>query len=195
MSTMDGNSQKTPFAQSLQILSHARAQDAVQALGKGLPCTVAEVISPGVVTVNFEVAANPAPLPHVTMPVGKPPYINYPIQVGDIGVALSADLRTGGLTGLGSGVPSLQDTVGNLSAMTFFWLGKKSETTLDPDALVLYENILCTPSTLSFFGETRHNKQTVSGALSAITDPNAKAVLTSLITALTNYGLIENGTS
>jgi len=195
MNVMDGNSQKTPFAQSLQEISRARSQDAIQALGKGLPCTVVDIVSPGVVTVNFEVAANPAPLPQVTMPVGKPPYIQYPIQVGDIGVALSADLRTSGLTGLGSGVPSLQDTVGNLAAMTFFWLGKTSETTIDPQALVLHENIVCTPSALSFFGHSKHNKQTVIGALSAVTDANAKAVLTSLIQALSNYGLITNGTT
>ena len=139
MNVMDGNSQKTPFAQSLQEISRARSQDAIQALGKGLPCTVVDIVSPGVVTVNFEVAANPAPLPQVTMPVGKPPYIQYPIQVGDIGVALSADLRTSGLTGLGSGVPSLQDTVGNLAAMTFFWLGSTKEEFINSQATTLLE--------------------------------------------------------
>ena len=139
MSTMDGNSQKTPFAQSLQIFGAAKANDAVQALGKGLPCTVVAIISPGIVTVNFEVAVTPAPLPQVTMPVGKPPYIQYPIQIGDIGVALSADLRTGGLTGLGSGTPNMQDTVGNLAAMTFFWLGSTSEEFINQSAVTLLE--------------------------------------------------------
>jgi hypothetical protein len=192
---MSANDQKTPLALSLQKFARAKAQDAVQALGKGLPCTVASVDGPGIVTVNFAVATLPAPLPQVQMPVHKPPTIQYPIAVGDIGVALSADLRTGGLTGLGTGAPNLLDTVGNLSAMTFFWLGKTSENFIDPTALTLYGNILCTPTQLSFFAGAKTTKQSVTGALSAVTDTNAKAVLTSLIDALAAYGLITNGTS
>lgn len=195
MAVLDNNSQKTPIAQSIQRLGAARAQDAVEQLGKGLPCTVAAVVSPGIVTVNFAVALTPATLPQVTMPVNKPGSIKYPIQVGDIGVALSADLRTSGLTGLGAGTPNLQNTVGNLSAMTFFWLGHSNEEFIDPEALELYGNILCTPTELSFFAGSKTSKQTVSGALSVITDPAAKAVLQSLIDALSAYSLIEDGTS
>ena len=192
---MSDANQKTPLAQSLQKLGRAKAQDAVAALGKGLPCTVAAVITPGIVVVNFAVASSPAPLPQVMMPVSKPPYIKYPIQVGDVGVALSADLRTSGLTGLGLGVPNLQDTVANMAAMTFFWLGTTSETFLDAEALDLYSNILCTPTQLAFFGGVKTTKKTATGALSAVTDTNAKAVLTSLIAALADYGLITNGTT
>lgn len=195
MSTQDGNFQKTPLAQSLQKLTRAKAQDAISALGKGLPCTVSQVIGPGIVVVNFAVNAVPASLPQMTVPVSKPPFIKYPIQVGDIGVVLSADVRTGGLTGLGLGTPNLSDTVGNLSALTFFWLGSSSEEFLDPDALDLYSNILCTPTSLSFFGGSRVAKQTVTGALSAVTDPAAKAVLTSIVDALSAYSLINNGTT
>ena len=195
MSVLDDNSQKTPLAQSLHKFAAAKAQDAVALLGKGLPCVVTSVIGPGVVTVSFAVATIPAPLPQVTMPVNKPAYIRYPIQVGDIGVALSADLRTGGLTGLGAGTPNLQDTVGNLSAMTFFFLGKSSEAFIDSSALDLNGNILCTPTELSFFGAAKTTQQTVSGALSAVTDANAKAVLTSIIDALAAYNLVVNGTS
>lgn len=195
MSGLDDNSQKTPLAQSLHKLGSAKAQDAVQALGKGLPCTVHSVDGPGIVTVNFEVATEPAPLPRTQMPVNKPSCIKYPIQVGDIGVALSAGLRTGGLTGLGAGVPNLKDTVGNLSAMTFFWLGKKDEEFIDPDALDLNGNILCTPDELAFFGGSKVSQQDITGALSAVTDPAAQAVLTSIIAALTGYNLTTDGTS
>ena len=194
-SAFDGNTQKTPLAQSLQKLGRAKAVDAVQALGKGLPCTVAEVVSPGIVVVNFAVSSAPAPLPQIEMPVNKPPYIKYPIRVGDPGVALSADLRTGALTGLGLGVPSLQDTVGNLSAMTFFWLGTLDEEFLDPEALELYGNILCTPTELAFFGGSKTTKKAVSGPLSSVTDPSAKAVLTSIIAALSAYNLISDETT
>lgn len=195
MSVFDDNAQKTPLAQSLHRLGAAKAQDAIQQIGKGLPCTVYSVDGPGIVTVNFEVASTPATLPRTQMPVNKPRYINYPIQPGDIGVALSADLRTGGLTGLGAGTPNLKDTVGNLSAMTFFWLGAKDEEFIDSEALELYGNILCTPDKLAFFGGSKVDKQTITGALSSITNAPTRAVLTSIINALTNYNLVEDGTS
>lgn len=195
MSVLDGNSQKTPLAQSLQKLGRAKAQDAVQMLGKGLPCTVSSVDGPGIVTVNFAVASLPAPLSKMQMPYSKPPYIKFPIAVGNIGVALSADLRTGGLSGLGIGTPNLQDTVGNLSALTFFPLGSTAESFIDEDALELYGNILCTPAALSFFAAAKVAQQHVTGPLSSVTDPAAKAVLTSLIDALAAYGLIVNGTT
>ncbi len=192
---MDGNSQKTPLSQSLQKLGRAKAQDAVQMIGKGLPCTVVSVDGPGIVTVSFAVATKPAPLPQVQMPIAKSPYINYPIKPGDIGTAQSSDVRTGGLTGLGTGLPNLRDTVANLSAMHFVPLGKKSETTEDPNALELYGNIRCTPDKLSFFATAKVSKQEVTGALSSVTDAAAKAVLKSLIDALAAYGLIDDGTT
>lgn len=195
MSAMDDNAQKTPLAQSLHKLGAAKARDAVEQLGKGLPCTVHSVDGPGIVTVNFEVASTPATLPRIQMPVNKPRYIKYPIQPGDIGVALSADLRTGGLTGLGAGTPNLKDTVGNLSAMTFFWLGSKDEAFIDSEALDLYGNILCTPTQLAFFAGSKVSKQEITGALSSITNVPTRAVLTSIINALTNYNLVDDGTS
>jgi hypothetical protein len=200
MSVMDDNAQKTPLARSLNRFARTKAMDAIQTLGKGLPCSVQEVLGPGIVTVNFEVATDPTPLPRTTMPVSRPGCIKYPIQVGDVGVALSAGLRTGGLTGLGAGTPNIQDTVGNLSAMTFFWLGRKSEEFLDPDALDLYSNILCTPTQLAFFGGSKVDKQTITGPLSVIADSPvgvaaAKEVITSIIAALAAYNIIIDGTT
>lgn len=192
---MSDNSQKTPLAQSLNKFSRAKAQDAVAALGKNLPCTVVSVDGPGIVTVSFAVATKPAPLPQVQMPVAKSPYINYPIKAGDIGTAQSSDVRTGGLTGLGTGLPNVQDTVGNLSAMHFVPLGKKSETTLDPDALELNGNITVTADELGFFATAKVSKQEVTGALSSVTDAPTKAVLMSLIDALAAYGLIDDNTT
>ena len=139
MNLLSDNSQKLPFAESLAKFGDAKSADTTAMLGKGLPCTVSKVIGPGIVEVNFEVSSSPATLPKVIMPVAKPPYIQYPIQIGDIGVALSADLRLGGLTGLGSGIPNLQDTPANLAAMTFIWLGKTSEEFLNSSAVSLIE--------------------------------------------------------
>ena len=185
----DDNSQKLPFGISLNKMVRAKAQDAIQAAGKGLPCTVAAIVSPGIVTVNFEVATTPAPLPQVTMPVGKPPYIQYPIQVGDIGVALSADLRTGGLTGLGNGVPNLQDTVGNLAAMTFFWLGSTKEEFINQAAVTLLEptgncNLQVAPAGVFIAGDNGNlavqgNISAGNGVSGSFTTPTGQTVTVS----------------
>jgi len=51
-----------------------------------------------------------------------------------------------------------------------------------------------TPS-LGFFGTSPTTRPAITGALSAVTDANAKAVLTSIINALTALGLVTNGTT
>lgn len=188
---LDGGAQKTPLGQSLHRLARAKAQD-VQALqGLHLPCTVSKVISPWIVTVNFEVTGM-ATLPNdLQVPVQCPPYISLPIAVGDAGIVQSATLRLGGLSGLGSGTPDLSEAsggTGNLSALSFTWLGKTSTTTIDPDALVLHSNVSVTPDKLAFFGSGKVTQQSLTGALSDVTDPAAQAVLQSIVTALCDSG-------
>lgn len=197
---LDGGAQKTPLAQSLHRLGAAKAGDAVQLTGKSLPCTVKTVINPWVVEVSFAVNSAPWTLQPVRMPVLAPPYIAYPIQVGDAGRAVASDYREGSLTGLGSGTPNLTDKPANLSCLGFVWLGNTSWATPDPNAVVIAgpnktANLVIGDTQLAFFGGAKVSKQTVTGALSSVTDANAKAVLTSIITALTNYGLITNGTT
>lgn len=50
-------------------------------------------------------------------------------------------------------------------------------------------------STAGFFGTAPATKQAVTGALSTVLDAPAKAVLTSIIAALTAYGLTTNSTT
>ena len=52
-----------------------------------------------------------------------------------------------------------------------------------------------TATTLGFFGVAAVTKQSVTGVLSAVADANAKAVLTSIIAALVNYGLVTDKTT
>lgn len=181
------NSQKTPLAQSLSKLAGGKANDATWQQPKTLPCTVAKVIGPSVVEVNFEVSTTPFTVPQLTIPVLKPPYVQYPIQVGDIGIALAADLRLAPITGLGTGTPSLTDTVGNLSTLCFVWLGHSSEAFIDPAALALYGNILCTPSALSFFAAPKVAKQSLPAA--ATDEATTMALANVIRTLLINYGL------
>jgi hypothetical protein len=135
---MSDNALKTPLALSLERLAQRKAQDAIQQQGKALPCSVVEVVSSGIVKVKFEVDAAPFTLPQVTVPIGAPEYIRYPVQVGDTGVVFPASVRLGGVTGLGAGVPSLTAPA-NLGALTFFWLGSTQWTAAeDTQALILY---------------------------------------------------------
>lgn len=188
---MSGNELKTPLAQSLNQLGDRRASDALAKLGKGLPCTVQSIVSPGIVIVNFEVEALPFALPQVKMAVAKHGSINYPIKAGDPGVALSSDLRTGALTGLSATKARLTDTVGNLSAMTFFWLGHLNDQTIDPDALALNGNIAVTPDAIGFFAKAKVAQQAVAAVA---TDTGSCIALANSIRALLiNYGLAAEG--
>lgn len=187
---MSGNNLTTPLAQSLNLIGDKRASDALAKLGKGLPCTVQQVVSPGIVLVNFEVEAIPFALPQVKMPVCKHSSIQYPIKVGDPGVALSADLRTGALSGLSTSKARLTDTVANLSAMTFFWLGQLEETWLDQDALSLNGNMAVTPDALGFFATAKVAQQSVAAEATDL--DSCIALANSIRTLLINYGLAES---
>lgn len=186
---MAGNELKTPLAQSLNRLGDSRATDALSKLGKGLPCTVKEIVSPGIVIVNFEVEAIPFALPQVKMPVCKHSSIQYPIKVGDPGVALSADLRTGAQSGLSNSKARMTDTVGNLSAMTFFWLGQLDEEWLDEDALCLNGNMAITEDQLGFFAKDKVDQQSIAAIASDL--PTCITLANSIRTLLINYGLAE----
>ena len=192
---MSSNALKTPFAKSLAEWGTGVTADGIQQLGKALPCSVVEVVSSGIVTVSFEIAGSPYTLPNVTIPIFGSTYIRYPIHVGDLGVAFAADARLGGVSGLGGGVAGLV-TPGNLTALMFAWCGSSKWTpTIDPEAVDIWGNVTVSPSEFGAFGHAKAAQQTVAGALSAVTDPAAKAVLLSLITALAEYGLIVDGTT
>jgi hypothetical protein len=191
------NIQKTPLAFTLPQAIKSRAADATWVLGKTMLCTVQTVNNPWNVTVTPACTARPGTLQPMTVPVMAPPYIAYPIQVGDAGIVIQTGMRLGSLSGAGGGTPDLADTVGNLATGAFFWLGNSAWTSLDAEALVLWGNVVVGQSKLAFFGGPKVSKPDVVGALSAVTDPAAKAVLTSLIMALAGgqLNLIENGTS
>jgi hypothetical protein len=212
---------KKPLGPQLNTLVLRRINDEIQRQGKQLPCTVAAVVSSGIVTVNFEVNAAPATLPQVTIPIVGSEWVRYPIQVGDKGAVIAFDVRLGGITGLGSGTPTMVRP-GNLSALAFLWLGNTGwSPTDDVNAVVLYGpngvvlrdkaskhkitvsqtdvnidgNIKVNGNKLAFFGGTEASKATVVGSLSAVSDANAKAVLTSILALISTYNLGTNGTT
>ena len=129
---------KLPIAQGLNRLGWAKAQAAIEQLGTNLPCTVANVTSSGIVTVNFEVEG-PWTLPQIDVPIQYSEYVRYPIKVGDKGLVIAADAYLGSMSGLGGGTANILQQPGNLSALSFVWLGNVEwSPTDDPQALVGY---------------------------------------------------------
>jgi hypothetical protein len=131
------NSQKVPLARSLNDFAINRGKATISQVGKTLPCSVVSVTG-SVVTVKFEVNTGTHTLPQVTIPVFGPEYIRHPIQVGDKGMAISADAYLGQMSGLGDGVATMTPR-GNLSMLTFMPIGNKNwSKTDDPLAVVIY---------------------------------------------------------
>lgn len=110
------NSQKTPIYQTLTSFGRKMALDQIQLEGKAFPCEVVAVEG-AIVTVQFLVNS-PYLLPQVTIPKAESPYFRMPTQVGDLGYAAAADVRLGGVSGLGPGTADLSRP-GNLTALVF----------------------------------------------------------------------------
>lgn len=111
--------QKTPQAQGLENAIQRKVLDAIALQGKGLPAAVVSVSNNGwIVTVSFAVNAAPYTLPKVQCGVGMSKYAREPLQPGDQGLVVPADVTMGGVNGLGSGTADLTQP-GNLSALTF----------------------------------------------------------------------------
>lgn len=134
---MSSVEQKIPFAQSINAFTDRKMFDEAFSRGQSWPCHVVEVMG-AIVTVAFDIVPNAKfSLPLVTVPVFGPEYIRYPIQIGDLGVCLSATASLRGVSGLGIGQADLNDS-GNLSSLVFFPLGNKNWETVDDQALVMY---------------------------------------------------------
>lgn len=132
MSGNSTNAQKTWFGGSMSRFSEAKIADAIHLLGKALPCSIAKVTNGGIVVVKFEVDAAPFTLPQVTVPIATCMYNVPPLQVGDKGFVTTADVRLGGVTGLGSGAAKLSRPA-NLTALVFVPLGN-ADWEASPDA-------------------------------------------------------------
>lgn len=101
-----------------------RALDVMNSLGLSLPCEVVDV-SGSIVTVTFKIQ-NAGALPNVTIPKAESPYFRMPTQVGDTGVAVSADTILSNISGLGTSVPDFTKNYGNLARMFFVPISTKA---------------------------------------------------------------------
>jgi hypothetical protein len=131
-----GNVTKTPFALTMNNFTQQKVEDNQQRAGQALPCTVVSVQWP-MVTVAFEIEQNSGyTIPQVTMPVAMSVYIKLPIQTGDSGLAVPADARLGGISGLGTGLAPLA-LPSNLGALVFLPISNTNWTTINPSAVVI----------------------------------------------------------
>jgi len=130
------NAQKIPLSLSINQAMSRASESRVQQLGKCLPCSVVSVDG-AMITVKFEVKADPLTLPQVKMPLFGPEYVRYPIQAGDKGFAISADAYLGQMSGLGDGTADLT-VQPNLSTLAFMPCGNKNWRSVDHDAVVIY---------------------------------------------------------
>lgn len=125
---------KVPLVTSLNLFAQARALDAIQQLGKALPCSVVSAVGQ-IVTVNIEVQSL-FTLPQVTVPTAFSHYQMPPWQAGDKGLLIPSAVYLGGISGLGGGTADMS-LVANLSALLFVPVANMSWTTPNANAHVI----------------------------------------------------------
>jgi GpV Apex motif len=122
----DGNYTRTPVGVSLDRIAHDAVAQALEQVGKGLPCTVVSV-SGQFVTVNFEVNGGLYKLPNVTIPINTSQYDWLPVQLGDSGYTQAADVSLAAVSGVSNNVPTLTQSA-NLTGLCFQPVSNKTWT-------------------------------------------------------------------
>ena len=128
--------QKIPLAQSISAYVQQAIESNQMSDGLQLPCRVVAVDG-SIVTVTFEIDNNGEyTFPQVKMPVAQSTYVRLPVQIGDLGLCVSADVRIGGITGLGTkGALAPLVKPFNLSALIFIPVGATDWEAVDPNAV------------------------------------------------------------
>jgi hypothetical protein len=133
-------SKRFSVAQNLASIADWRAKLMEQEYGWQLPCTVTAVdAAKAFVTVKFRVQNTPFELPDITIPIVGWKYIRFPVQVGDTGITMAADVDLTAISGLGSNDPDLSN-IGNLERVLMFvpLMAMGLGNSPDPDAVVVY---------------------------------------------------------
>ncbi|TGC25822.1 phage baseplate protein [Escherichia sp. E1130] len=130
------NGQTFPFLKALNNAIHTANEDRTAISGRSLPCHVVAVDGQ-IVTVQFDMLPDGTQYPQTTLPVATFEYIRYPIQEGDKGVTVAADVSLRGVSGLGTGIASRSLTL-SLVPLFFVPLSNVGWTKEDPNKIVLY---------------------------------------------------------
>ena len=129
---MANNYSKLWLQKTSNKLAISRAKQAIENLGRALPCSVVAV-NGSIVTVKFEMNAAPLTLPNITIPKAEGPWIRSPTQVGDKGMTVPADVYLGGVSGLGGGVATFAPQ-GGLTALVFVPVSNSASPPVDQNA-------------------------------------------------------------
>lgn len=127
------NGQKRPLSITLNEFVNSNIATKNNQFGLVLPCRVTEV-NGAIVTVNFEIETGNQTFAPVTCPIAESTYVRLPVQVGDFGIVMSANVRLGGISGLGLGKAPLGNP-SNLGSMVFVPIGNKNWSAVDPNAV------------------------------------------------------------
>lgn len=130
------DAQKFPFLKGLSTVIQAQIDDRVAVAGRSLPCHVVDV-SGQIVTVQFDMLPDGVRYPQITIPISTFPYIRYPVQKGDRGVTVAADVSLRNVSGLGTGIASRAFSM-SLVPLFFVPLSNNGWSEEDPDKIVLY---------------------------------------------------------
>lgn len=129
------NSQKIPFLKTMANMIQAQTDDRFAVSGRSLPCHVVAVKGQ-IVTVQFDMLPDGIQYPEITIPIAVSPYIHYPIQEGDKGVTVAADVSLRGISGLGTGIAS-KSFSGSLTPLFFIPLSNAGWEEEDPNKVVV----------------------------------------------------------
>lgn len=135
-------SEKNPISVSLSALINEAISNAFSTKGKCWPCTVKRVLTEAggqTVEVSYDVQPNPGEIiPTTIMSVATFEYIRFPVQVGDRGFTLCADVSLREVTGRGTGTPR-QVRAPNFNALVFFPVATLDYFDInEPRRIVLY---------------------------------------------------------
>ena len=130
------NGQKFSFLTALSNTSKVATEDRAAIEGRSLPCHVVSVDGQ-IVTVQFDMLPDGTQYPQITIPIATFEYIRYPIQKGDKGVTVAADVSLRGISGLGTGIASRSLTL-SLVPLFFVPVSSAGWTKEDPNKIVLY---------------------------------------------------------
>jgi hypothetical protein len=127
---------RTPLVSTLPVGTRVAIGDAMQLLGKALPCHVISAAGP-LITIAFDTAPSVWTLPQITIPLFGPEYIRYPIQPNDRGYVIPVACPVGFTSGQASTPPDLSQP-GNLEALYFQPIGNAQWAAVDGQAVTVY---------------------------------------------------------
>lgn len=130
------DSQKFPFLKALSNAMQHSAEDRNALSGRELPCHVVAVKGQ-IVTVQFDMLPGAVQYPQVTIPIATFPYILFPVQIGDKGVTLAADVSLRGVSGLGTGLANLSLSP-SLTPLFFVPISSSEWSEEDPNKIVIH---------------------------------------------------------